>query len=234
MPKVLSAAEELAIRNIKGVSFGPPPDPSRPKPRFIGMPASRFNAVCAERIYRDRILLDNDARASIDSAARRMYNDGEPLKQKCGKEDNLVDMVPSKGNIERIYARLGFTYHPTTFRVLAPEFQEETQAEPSDRPRTGSGASVRSGRSQGSRKNVAAAAAAAAEGLGRTDAASLDPKHSETRALQRTNSAPGGSSRSGQNLAQQVPGLPLSPMNARAAHVEIAHLIRSFAQSTQQ
>merc|ERR1712232_1062262 len=82
--KELTAAELAAIRKLPGVSIGPPPDPARPKPRFIGIPSSKFNDVCAETIYRHQIISDNNTRVSVNAAARKLHEGG--LTKKKGNQ----------------------------------------------------------------------------------------------------------------------------------------------------
>lgn len=157
----LNTAERLRLRNLPGCSFGPPPDPTRPKPRFIGLPSSKFDDLCQERVFRDQILKDNNTRVSVEAAARRLHSDG---KFHIDFADNLVDMMPGSRNVMKNYARMGYTTHPITMRVLAPEvwgeapFADDSGFPVSMRPQSVGGSSCashsRSSRSHRSRRTA--------------------------------------------------------------------------------
>lgn len=220
-----SKEELLAIKKLPGCSFGPPPDPERPKPRFIGLPPSKFNAIDAEHVYRHEIFKETNRRVSVEAAARLLSEDGQVAFEAA---DQLCDTVPGGRSIGRTYARMGYTLCPLTMRLLIPKVHGSTPQEtdggmgtmtlrsgasmrrpqsvaglsPSARPNTGS--------SRGSRRN-AAALIAATEGLGRTP-----PPLSRSSAgeMARCGSAPAGDFGSmGHTPWSKLPGLALSPLD---------------------
>lgn len=222
MPGALSAAEEAARLKLPGYNFGPPPDPARPKPRFIGVSPSKFNDICAEKVYRARIIGENNKRAMVESAARRLRNDGQIER---GPADHLADVLPSRKAISRTYSRMGFTVCPLTSRILAPQFSDNVEEPDADGLKLDSASLPRphsvscytlSSRTTSSRN-------------------SRRPITSEARGVVRSSSAAAGIS---SGPWQKAAGMSLSslsqtasPQVSTAYEVDLGKIIRSRSQS---
>jgi len=224
----MSKEQFKEMQRLPGCNFGPPPDPERPKPRFIGLPPSKFNAINAEHVYRHEILKEIGHRVDVEAAARLLSEDGHVSFEAA---DNLCDTVPGGRSIGRTYARMGYTLCPLTMRLLGPKVHGEPPQDTEGplgtmtmrcgnsmrRPQSVAGLSAsarpNTGSSRGSRRN-AAARTAATEGLVRIQT----PSRSSAEKMARCGSAPAANFGSmGHTPWAPLPGLALSPLETACA-----------------
>lgn len=104
------------------VAFGPPPDPERPAPHFIGVPSTQFNAVSAQTVYRGMIDREKNGRYLQQAVPQRPDKDARLMDGKMG------DMLPGYRTIDGQYWRSGWSVHPGSGQRLPPSAPEQTNA----------------------------------------------------------------------------------------------------------
>lgn len=112
------------------VAFGPPPDPERPAPHFIGVPTTRFNAVSAQTVYRGIIDREKNGRYLQQAVPKRPDQDARLMDGKMG------DMLPGYRSIDGEYWRSGWSVHPSSGQRLPPSAPEPTNASGSRTPQS--------------------------------------------------------------------------------------------------